>query len=252
MSTTPGPGTSISNSARSRHAGSLWGAAVATVLMATIAVPAGTANASATSAAPTASITLWAFDQGSNLDPVWHRIATNFDNSHPGDHVNIVFQPAVNGYWPKILDALSTSTPPDLFWSLGGGRMQSYIRAGKAQPFADAGENDAGNPSRKKDFVLSSLGAVTFGHKVYGMPAAGTQPVFFFYNKAVLERYHLAFPATVPQLLRDVKVLASHNTAAIALGNLDQWEGLMYLEYFADREGGPQVFLNIQSNDKAA
>ena len=74
--------------------------------------------------------------------------------------------------------------------------MQSYIQAGKAQPFADAGENDAGNPSWKKAFVLSSLGAVTFGGKVYGMPAAGTQPVLF-YNKSVLAHYHLGFPATV-------------------------------------------------------
>jgi raffinose/stachyose/melibiose transport system substrate-binding protein len=250
MSTTPGPRRSTVNLARRRRTRSLWGAAVAAALVAAVAVPAGAA--SATTGAPTASITLWAFDQGSNLDPVWDRIATNFDNSHPGDHVNIVFQTALNSYWPKILDALSTSTPPDLFWSLGGGRMQSYIQAGKAQPFADAGQSDAGNPSWKKDFVLSSLGAVTFGNKVYGMPAAGTQPVFFFYNKSVLAKYHLAFPATLPQLLNDVKALASHNTTAIALGNLDQWEGLMYLEYFADREGGPQVFLNIQSNDKGA
>jgi raffinose/stachyose/melibiose transport system substrate-binding protein len=231
---------------------SLWSAAGAATLIAAVGVPVGASSASATSTAPTASITLWAFDQGTNLDPVWDRIATKFDNSHPGDHVNIVFQSALNSYWPKILDALSTSNPPDLFWSLGGGRMQSYIQAGKAQPFADPGENDAGSPTWKKAFVLSSLGAVTFGGKVYGMPAAGTQPVLFFYNKSVLAHYHLGFPATVPELLSDVKALASHNTTAIALGNLDQWEGLMYLEYFADREGGPQVFLNIQSNEKGA
>jgi raffinose/stachyose/melibiose transport system substrate-binding protein len=252
MRTTIGSSGSATNDRRPAKARPLWSAAAAASLMAAVAVPVGASTASAASSTPTASITLWAFDQGSNLDPVWDRIATNFDNSNPGDHVSIVFQPAVNGYWPKILDALSTSNPPDLFWSLGGGRMQSYIQAGKAQPFADAGENDAGNPSWKKDFVLSSLGAVTFGDKVYGMPAAGTQPVFFFYNKSVLDRYHLGFPATVPQLLSDVKALASHNTTAIALGNLDQWEGLMFLEYFADREGGPQVFLNIQSNEKGA
>lgn len=81
---------------------------------------------------------------------MWDHIATSFDDSHPGDHVNIEVQSALNSYWPKVLDALSSSNPPDLFWSLGGGRMQSYIQAGKAQPFADAGSNDAGNPSWKK------------------------------------------------------------------------------------------------------
>ena len=37
---------------------------------------------------------------------------------------------------------------------------------------------------------------MTFNNEVYGMPVAGTQPVFFFYNKALLARYHLRFPAT--------------------------------------------------------
>ena len=99
MSTTPGPCRVDSQSAPRRRTISLWGAAVAAALVAAVAVPAGAA--SATAGAPTASITLWAFDQGSNLDPVWDRIATNFDNSHPGDHVNIVFQTVVNSYWPR-------------------------------------------------------------------------------------------------------------------------------------------------------
>ncbi len=38
---------------------------------------------------------------------------------------------------------------------------------------------------------------------------------------------------------------------AIALGN-GRWPGLMYLEYFTDRIGGPQVFLNIQDGKKGA
>jgi raffinose/stachyose/melibiose transport system substrate-binding protein len=84
------------------------------------------------------------------------------------------------------------------------------------------------------------------------MPFTGTQPVFFFYNKPVLAQYHLSFPTTTTQLIADVTLLAKHNVTAIALGNNGEWEGLMYLEYFTDREGGPQVFLNIQANKPGA
>ena len=67
-----------------------------------------------------------------------------------------------------------------------------------------------------------------------------------------MAKYHLSFPTTVTQLMGDVKTLAKHDVTAIALGNLGQWEGLMYLEYFTDRLGGPQVFLNIQDGQKGA
>jgi raffinose/stachyose/melibiose transport system substrate-binding protein len=43
-------------------------------------------------------------------------------------------------------------------------------------------------------------------------------------------------------------VFNSKGITPIALGNADQWEGLMYLEYLTDRIGGPQAFLNVQDN----
>ena len=39
---------------------------------------------------------------------------------------------------------------------------------------------------------------------------------------------------------------------AIALDDNGGWPGLMYLEYFTDRIGGPQVFVNIQNRQKGA
>ncbi len=219
-----------------------------------VAVPAiGASSASVHSTAPTASINVWMVDNGANVNNLWTQQATSFDAAHPGDHVNVSITPSSsNTYQVKLLSALGTNNPPALFFSWGGGTLQQFIQAGKAQPFADAGMTDAGSPSWTKDFLSSSLGPVTFNKKVYGIPILGTQPVLFFYNKTVLAKYHLAFPQTVPEMLSDVKILAAHNTALIGLGNVDNWEGLMYLEYFADREGGPSVFLNIQANKKNA
>ena len=215
------------------------------------AVPASATAEHASSSSPTATINVW-WVTNTGINNLWMQIAKNFDKAHPGDHVNIEIQPSSNSYKGKVLAALGTSSPPALFFSWGGGPMAQYIKAGVVQPFADPGKSDAGDPSWKSDFLASSLDAVTFNGKLYGMPILGTQPVFFFYNKSVFKKLGLSFPSTWPELLSDVNTFNSHGIIPIALGNADEWEGLMYLEYLTDRIGGPQAFLNVEANDKGA
>ena len=246
---------SLRHRPQARRKGALAATALAMATVSTLgvgAVPAGATTRHASSSEPTASINVWWVTNGTDVNNLWAKIANNFDKAHPGDHVTIEIQPSSNSYKGKVLAALATSSPPALFFSWGGGPMEQYIKAGVIQPFADPGKSDAGNPSWKKDFLPSSLDAVTFNGKVYGMPILGTQPVFFFYNKSVFKKLGLSFPKTWPQLLSDVKTFNSHGIIPIALGNADEWEGLMYLEYLTDRIGGPQAFLNIQANDKGA
>src|SRR5579875_2096332 len=181
---------------------------------ATVGVPVTTSFAQGTSA-PTATINVWMEASGTPVDDYWVAQAKAFAKANPGDQVNIEF-PAASVYNTKVAAAL------------------------------------AGDPSWKNDFVPSSLGAVTFNNKIYGIPVGGAQPVFFFYNKHTMAMYHLSFPKTTTQLMADVKILAKHDVTTLALGNLGGWEGLMYLEYFTDRIGGPQVFLNIQAGHKGA
>jgi raffinose/stachyose/melibiose transport system substrate-binding protein len=194
---------------------------------------------------------MWMEASGTPVDNYWVAQAKAFDKANPGDNISVEF-PAASAFNPKVAAALAGNNPPALTFGWGGGRELQYISSGVIAPMGDAGQSDAGNPSWKKDFVPSSLGAVTFKNKIYGIPVGGTQPVFFFYNKKTMARYHLGFPSTTTQLISDVKTLAKHDVTAIALGNLGAWEGLMYLEYFTDRIGGPQVFLNIQSGQKGA
>ena len=220
------------------------------VSTAAAAVPATSALA-ASSSEPTASISVWMEASGTPVDNYWVAQAKAFEKANPGDTVNVEF-PAASVYNTKVAAALASDNAPALTFGWGGGRELQYIDSKVIAPIGDAGQNDGGNPSWKKDFVPSSLGAVTFDNKIYGIPVGGTQPVFFFYNKHTMAEYGLKFPTTTNQLIADVKVLAKHDVTTLALGNLGGWEGLMYLEYFADRIGGPQVFLNIQSGKKDA
>jgi raffinose/stachyose/melibiose transport system substrate-binding protein len=232
---------------RSAHRG--WSLLVAAVGVATLAAACGSsATSSASSSTPTATINVWWVTNGTNVNDLWQTIATDFDNAHPGDKVNIDIEPSSNSYKTKLLTALGTSSPPALFFSWGGGPMQQYISAKVIQPMGDPGQSNAGNPSWKSKFLPSSLDAVTFNSQIYGMPILGTQPVFFFYNKSVFSSAGLSFPTTWTDLLSDIQVFNSKGITPVALGNADEWEGLMYLEYLTDRIGGPQAFLNVQDN----
>jgi raffinose/stachyose/melibiose transport system substrate-binding protein len=235
----------------SRRATALMAAGLSVGTAATVAIAVPIATSSAQSA-PTASINVWFLSNGTPLNNYVVAQAKVFDQANPGDTVNVEIQPTNNAYNPKVAAALAGNNPPAITTGWGGGRELQYIDAKVVQPFADPGQSDTGNPSWKADFLSSSLGAVTFNNEIYGIPLAGTQPVFFFYNKALLAKYHVGFPKTTTQLLTDVVKLAKQNIVTIALGNNEGWPGLMFLEYFADREGGPQVFLNIQDGVKGA
>jgi raffinose/stachyose/melibiose transport system substrate-binding protein len=210
------------------------------------------ASAASTTTAPTATINVWWVTNGTDVNNLWSQIAKNCDKAHPGDTVNIEIQPSTDAYKGKVTTALASSSPPALFFSWGGGPLLQYVRAGVVQPFADAGGSDAGTPSWKRDFLPSTLDAVSVNGKLYGMPILGTQPVFFFYNKSIFAKLHLSFPTTWPQFLSDIKLFNSDGYIPVALGNADEWEGLMYLEYLSDRIGGPQAFLNVEDNQKGA
>jgi raffinose/stachyose/melibiose transport system substrate-binding protein len=228
------------------------GLSATTAATVAVAVPATASSSAPSSSAPTASINVWWVTNPPFDTKVWPPIIKAFEKANPGDKVNLTMWPSNNTYKGKLTLALGSSNPPALFFSWGGGPLQTYINAGVVQPFADAGVSDAGSPSWKGNFLASTLSAVTFGGKLYGMPILGTQPVFLFYNKAVFAKAHLSFPTTWAELLSDIKTFNSDGIIPITLGNVDQWEGLMYLEYLADRYGGPQAFLNIENNVKGA
>jgi raffinose/stachyose/melibiose transport system substrate-binding protein len=227
------------------------GVATGTAATLAVAVPVITSSAQSSSA-PTASISVEVQDQGKILDNYYIAQAAAFNKANPGDTVTMDVVPTNNVYKQKLLLQLQGNNPPALFQTWGGGIFLQYINAKVVQPFGDAGQTDAGNPTWKSDFLSSTLGSCTYSGVLYCMPFTGTQPVFFFYNRPLMKRYGLSWPTTTTQLINDVTLLAKHNVTAIALGNNGEWEGLMYLEYFADREGGPQVFLNIQDGQKGA
>jgi raffinose/stachyose/melibiose transport system substrate-binding protein len=215
-------------------------AMVAALLLAACGSAAGSGKASSSSGASGTSVTMWLVTTGpSPANTAIQSLVTSFDKSHHGDHITIDFIEN-QSYKQKIQLAMGAGNPPTIFWTWGGGPLQQFIKAGDVYSL--------GNPSWLSSFLPSSLGAVTYKSQVYGVPVEGTQPVYFFYNKPIFARYHLAFPTTFSGLLSTVATLKSHGVAPISLANGDQWPGLMYLEYLTDRIGGPSVAQALQTN----
>jgi len=173
-------------------------------------------------------------------------LVTSFEKSHPGDTISINFVEN-QSYKQKIQLAMGAGNPPAIFWTWGGGILQQYIKAGDVYPLGTTSSQPW-----LADFLPSSLGAVTYQGQVYGVPVEGTQPVYFFYNKQVFDKYHLTFPTTWTGLLSAISTLKSHGVAPISLAEGDQWPGLMFLEYLTDRIGGPSVAGALQSNTAGA
>lgn len=213
---------------------------------------ASSASASGSSSStPTATVNAWivttaSAGQPSPSDQAEQALATAFDKAHPGDTVNITLVNNDN-YKTQIANAMTAGNEPQIFWTWGGGPLQQDIAAGKVVPLATTSQVSSGS-SYLSQFLSSSLGAVTDNGEVYGIPIQGTQPVYFFYNKTVFSKYGLSFPTTWAQLLSDAAVFKSHGIAPISLAGGSTWPELMFLEYLADRIGGPSVAENIQSN----
>jgi raffinose/stachyose/melibiose transport system substrate-binding protein len=228
-----------------RGAAALLAAATGATAAGSAAAASTTHHARAHATSPTAKITVWFVTNPGPVNNYMTSLANKFDHAHPGDHITVDFV-ANTPFKQKILLAMGAKKPPALFFSWGGGVLQQYVNAGDVAPVGTPGKGWT------KAFLSSSLGAVTFNHKVYGVPVQGTQPVFFYYNKSVFRKVGLSFPKTWSQLLSDVATFKKNGITPIEMGNLSGWEGLMYLEYLTDRIGGPNVFKAIQAGKKNA
>ena len=232
-----------------RRAGRRWLAIMGAVALAALTACSSSGSSSSTpsgSGAPTgtgaATATMWLVTTGggSPADRAEQALVASFNRTHPGMTINLTLVEN-QSYKQKLQLAMGAGNPPTIFWTWGGGVLQQYIKAGYV-------ESLGASPSYAAKFLPSSLGAVTYNGQLYGIPVQGTQPVFFFYNKQVFSKYHLAFPTTWSGLLSTIATLKSHGVTPISLANGDQWPGLMYLEYLTDRIGGPSVVQGLEAN----
>jgi raffinose/stachyose/melibiose transport system substrate-binding protein len=197
----------------------------------------GASQGTGASGQGTATATVWGITGGSQANFEYSQQA--WDRAHPGEAVSFLYF-SNDPYKQKIRVAIGASGAPTIFENWGGGQLDDYVSSGKVAPLAPAVAAAA-----RQRYFPSVLSAVAFGGKLYGIPVNGTQPVVLYYNKALFAKVGAQPPKTWNDLLALVGKFKSAGITPISLGGGDQWPELMYLEYLADRIGGPSVFNNI-------
>jgi raffinose/stachyose/melibiose transport system substrate-binding protein len=193
------------------------------------------------------TVTIWDIRTGADQQ-LAQSLVNQFNSSHPNIHAVLNFFEN-DPYKQKLQVAMGAHNPPDIFFGWGGGILQSYVNAGDVYDLTDALNSD---PSWKNKFLPSVWSSVTFNGKIYGVPLNNTQPILFFYNKAMFDQYHLTPPQSWNELLNVVQTLKQKNVIPIAVAGASQWTYLMYAEYLTDRFGGPSAFQAVLANQPNA
>lgn len=172
---------------------------------------------------------------------------TEWNNANGDTKVSSEFF-ANDAYKEKIRTAVGSGNAPTLIYNWSGGTLKEYVQNEKV---VDLTESTKVLQNRLLPSVLAS-GKVD--GKVYAVPNNNAQPVVLFTNKDVMSKAGLSkAPTTFDELLSAVeKLKAAGVKTPIALAGQSVWPELMWLEYLADRVGGPELFGKIKAGDASA
>jgi raffinose/stachyose/melibiose transport system substrate-binding protein len=144
-----------------------------------------------------------------------------------------------DAYKTKIKTAIGAGQAPTIIWGWGGGGLRSYVQANQVEDLTSWFEQ---NPDVKNRLFPSSFGAATVDGKIYAMPAETVQPIVLFYNKKVFDKVGVQPPKTYGDIMDLVPKFNEQGIAPFSLGGQSRWTNMMWLEFFFDRLGGPEVF----------
>jgi raffinose/stachyose/melibiose transport system substrate-binding protein len=193
------------------------------------------------------SATYW-YLSGPPGEQVRTATVNRFNKANPNSKITgTTFQN--DAYKTKIKTAIGAGQAPTIIWGWGGGGLKSYVDANQVEDLTDWFSQNAAVKDR---LFPSSFGAATINGKIYAMPAETVQPIVMFYDKRAFDK----IKAQVPQTWGDVMALVpKFNAAGIApfsLGGQSRWTNMMWLEFFFDRLGGPDVFQAVFNGEKNA
>jgi raffinose/stachyose/melibiose transport system substrate-binding protein len=171
-------------------------------------------------------------------DPTSWDIAQAFMKKYPNIKIDIQGQ-VVATHDQDMEIAAQTHTLPDIFFILNAQAAQMA----KAGDLLNVGPI-VNSLNLAKSFLPNMLPTYKTGSDQYGLPQVSLV-TGFYYNEAVLNRYHLQVPHTFPELLQVVKVLHSHNVATIEQGASQSYYSIWGFLTMLDRFGFQQNYKAI-------
>ena len=185
-------------------------------------------------------VTIWEISTGIEKASLLEELA-RYNEGHPGVDAKMQFFEN-DPYKQKLRVAMGAGNPPDVFYSWGGGNLESYVDAGKVYDLSEALEND---PDWGEEFLPNVMEGVTFDGKVYGVPVTDVQPNCVFYNRAIFEEYGLSPPKTFDGLKDVISALKGEGVIPIALGGQSKWTYMIWMQQLVLRVGGAEPFNRV-------
>lgn len=188
----------------------------------------------------TTTLTFWHNGTADPLLGIWQDAADAYTKENPTITIDIV--PIQNeDFSTKIPLALSSDSPPDIYFNQGGGLLSTQVTSGQV---ADISEYT-------KDWI-DDLGPAAGNWQVdgaqYGIPYA-MHVVGFWYRTDLFEQAGITeTPTTMDELDAAVDKLKAAGIAPIALGGKDRWPDAFYYNTFAVRECSEDVLKDSLAN----
>jgi len=176
---------------------------------------------------------------------VLDKAVARFEQAHPGVKVKVeTFDN--DSFKQKLNVEMASGSPPDVFFTWGGGALQAHVRAGRVLDLTDA--MNAGWADR---FVPAALDFGRFNSRLYAAPLdLACVPVW--YNAALFEKHNAAPPKTWDEFMALCARFRAAGVTPLALGNRQRWPGAFYFVYLAARLGGTDLFINAASRKPGA
>lgn len=180
-------------------------------------------------------ITAWTLTGGA--EQAFRTSFEEWNKQNPDQKVNAEYF-ANDAFKEKIRTAVGSRQAPTLIYNWTGGTLKDYVKTNKVIDLSDSTK-----PLQQR-LVPSVLDSGKVDGKLYAVPNNNAQPVVLFYNKDLFSKAGIsAPPKTFDELLDAVgKLKAAGVKTPISLAGQSVWPELMWIEYLADRVGGPEAF----------
>lgn len=168
-----------------------------------------------------------------------------WNQANPGQKIDSQFF-ATDAFKEKVRSSVGSGNAPTLIYSWAGGSLADYVKNKNVVDITD----------KTKDLTSRLIPSVAangvIDGKTYAVPNNSMQSVVLWYNKGLFEKEGLQPPQTWDDLMSLVSKFNDKGIAPFALAGASKWPELMWLEYLADRIGGPEAFKAVVDGKKDA
>lgn len=176
-------------------------------------------------------ISFWhIYTRGPTKEAVGAAVA-RFEAANPGVSVKASEIPN-DPYKQKLAVAMAAGSPPDVFFTWGGGILAADARAGHVL--------DLTGRVPEEELARMNPAAMEFcrsSKRLWALPA-DVAAVVFWYNRDIFAEHGIEPPETYARLVAICGKLGGAGVTPLALGNSDCWPGAFYFIYLAMRRGG--------------